>query len=135
MLARLAALAERFASSPWLDMLFAAPAAHMRRTVFALIVVHASRRQPKAPAPAAQTQRPRRASPGFALPRRRDSAWRIVIGARLRRRVRGKPRALIAALIALLADIETEIARMARRLHRGFTRGRAPLQSRRPRAR
>jgi hypothetical protein len=106
MLARLAALAERFASSPWLDMLFAAPAAHMRRTVFALIVAHASRRQPKAPAPAAQTQRPR-----------------------------GKPRALIAALIALLADIETEIARMARRLHRGFTRGRAPLQSRRPRAR
>jgi hypothetical protein len=109
MLARLAALAERFAASPWLDLLLAAPAARLRRAVFALLVLHAERRRQKSPSPAAQSQRPRRAPAGFAWRHRRASALR----------------AMIAALIALLADFETEIARMTRRFLCGFTRGRA----------
>jgi hypothetical protein len=47
---RLAQIAEQFARSPWLDMLLAAPAARLRRLVFAIIVVHAARRCPNRPA-------------------------------------------------------------------------------------
>jgi hypothetical protein len=122
-LMRLAQIAEQFARSPWLDMLLAAPAARLRRLVFALIVMHAGRRCP-APPPRPK-QPPRAAPPGFALRRRCTSARRAGIGARLRRRVRGNPRAMMAALLTLLANLEPEIARMTRRFARGFTRGRA----------
>jgi hypothetical protein len=124
MLARFAAFAERFAHSPWLDLLLQAPVARMRRCVLAIIILQAARRLPQ---PQQRPLRPASAPRGFARARASGGDKRAAIGARLHKRPRGKPVAQIAALVALLANAEAAIACVARRIARPRPRAFAPI--------
>lgn len=69
-----------------------------------------------------RTMRPAPAPRGYK-PRVRGTAWRGVVGSKLRRSLRGKTLGVrITAILDVLRDPEPHIAAFARRLDRGFHR-------------